>query len=124
MRTMWLLGVAVVVAGCGRGEPLHTEEPPRVLERVTKPVKRQAGAKKKKTAKGGFGFTERGGNDADTSATPENRMAPEMEDMESLMRQDGRPERARPTGLFECKRCGQQAAEPGKCCGDERHKIG
>jgi hypothetical protein len=124
MRKMWMLGVAVVVTGCGKGEPLHTEEPPRVLERVTKPVKRQADAKTKKAAKGGFGFQERAGDSAESSATPENRMAPELDDLEALMRQGGRTEQARPAGLFECKRCGRQAAEPGKCCGDERHKIG
>jgi hypothetical protein len=122
MRTMWLLGAALLAAGCGVEEPLHTEEPPRVLERVTKPVKKKGDGAKKKSG-GGFGFDEKSDEErGGPTPTPENRMAPEMDDLERVMQREGREER--PAGLWKCKRCGQEASTPGKCCGDDRQKIG
>ena len=111
----WLLGVAVLAAGCGPEEPLHTEEPPRVLQRVAKPAK--SAEKSKSTSGGGFGFAGKAARgEVDTSATPENRMSPELDDLENMMRRESRPRR--PIGLWECKRCQQKARRPGKCTGD------
>lgn len=122
MRTMWLLGAALLVAGCGEEEPYHAEEPPRVLERVTKPIK-----KKKQDPKagsgGGFGFQDK--SDAENGGaapTPRNVMAPELDELEREMGREGGE--TRPAGLWKCKRCGEEASSPGKCCGADRQKIG
>lgn len=127
MRTLSLLGVSVIaglLAGCGPDEPRHTEAPPRVLDRVTKPA-----AKKKKSSpgsakgSGGFGFNEKAAAaGVDRSPTKRNVVAPEMDQLENMLSREQPAEGS--AGLWECGRCKQQAPKAGKCCGDDRHKIG
>ena len=96
-----------------------------MLDRVKKPAKKK---RKKSSAKGskgsgGFGFSE-GGAAAEAenvSATPKNVMAPELENLENMMRNEDRRRAA--GGTYKCRRCEQESKRAGKCCGEAREKI-